>query len=141
MGFWKQVFRLRVSVLEGGHVLTDNVEGKGLVNRMSVIKGRKSGEVKVTTAFGQKHFTLSRIEWEQSGNRNVGKANGSTILSTALVGSVGTIAEVAVRAMKKDNSTAYIYLIDEEGEEHKILVQCTKEQFIQIYKLCNLYKN
>lgn len=101
MGFWKQVFRPRVSVLEGGHVLTDNVEGKGLVNRMSVIKGRKLGEVKVTTAFGQKHFTLSQIEWEQSGDRNVGKAYGSTILSTALVGSVGTIAEVAVRAMKK----------------------------------------
>ncbi|MDM5358802.1 hypothetical protein ABIE66_002635 [Peribacillus sp. B2I2] len=137
MGFWKQVIkpRIQVSVLAGGHVLTDNVEGKESVNRMTIMKRRQPGEVKVTTAFGQKHFKLSRIEWEHGESRNVGKPKSSTILSTALVGSVGVITDVAFRAMKKETSNAYIYLIDEEGEEHKILIQCTKEQFTQISRI------
>ncbi|CAH0161098.1 hypothetical protein SRABI96_00953 [Peribacillus sp. Bi96] len=137
MRFWKQVFRPQVSVgvLAGGHVLTDHVEGKKLVNKMSIMKGREPGQVKVTTAFGQKHFTLSRIEWEQSQNRNGAKTKSNTILSTALVGSVGAITDVAVRAMKKDTSNAYIYLIDEDGEENETLIQCTKDQFKQVSRI------
>ena len=137
MGFWKQVIkpRIHVSVLAGGQVLNDGVEGNESANRMTIMKWRQPGEVKVTTAFGQKHFKLSRIEWEQGEIRNVGKAKNSTILSNALVGSVGVITDIAVRAMKKETSNAYIYLFDEEGKEHKILVQCTKEQFAEISRI------
>ncbi|MFJ7469697.1 hypothetical protein ACIQWI_14175 [Peribacillus frigoritolerans] len=137
MGFWKQVIKPRsqVSVLAGGHVLNDGVEGNESANRMTIMKWRQPGEVKVTTAFGQKHFKLSRIEWEHGEIRNVGKAKNSTILSNALVGSVGAITDIAVRAMKKETSNAYIYLFDEEGKEHKILVQCTKEQFAEISRI------
>ena len=137
MGFWKQVIkpRIHVSVLAGGQVLNDGVEGNESANRMAIMKWRQPGEVKVTTAFGQKHFKLSRIEWEHGEIRNVGKAKNSTILSNALVGSVGAITDIAVRAMKKETSNAYIYLFDEEGKEHKILVQCTKEQFAEISRI------
>ncbi|MFJ7366797.1 hypothetical protein ACIQWQ_22150 [Peribacillus frigoritolerans] len=137
MGFWKQVIkpRIQVSVLAGGHVLNDGVEGIESANRMIIMKWRQPGEVKVTTAFGQKHFKLSRIEWEHGEIRNVGKAKNSTILSNALVGSVGVITDIAVRAMKKETSNAYIYLFDEEGKEHKILVQCTKEKFAEISRI------
>ncbi|MBT2714753.1 hypothetical protein [Bacillus sp. ISL-57] len=139
MGFWRQVIkpRIQVSVLAGGHVLTDGVEGNKSVNRMTIMKWGQQGEVKVTTAFGQKYFKLSRIEWEHNESRNVGKSKNSTILSTALVGSVGAITDIAVRAMKKETSNAYIYLFDEEGEEHKTLIQCTKEQFTEISRLIN----
>ncbi|PJN91397.1 hypothetical protein [Bacillus sp. mrc49] len=134
MGFWKQVFRPRVpvAVLSGGHALTDNVEGKGLVNRMSVMKGRKSGEVEIATLFGQKHFTFSRISWEPSGSRSVGKAAGGAILGTVVAGPLGTIAGAALGAKKKDNSTAYLYLVDEEGVNHEVHIKCTQDQYRQI---------
>jgi len=137
MGFWKQVFRPRVpvAVLAGGHALTDNVEGKGLVNRMSIMKGRKAGEVEIATLFGQKHFTFARISWEPSGSRSVGKAAGGAILGTVIAGPLGTIAGAALGAKKKDNSTAYVYLIDEEGVEHEVHVQCTKDQYVQISRI------
>jgi hypothetical protein len=104
---------------------------------MTIMKWRQPGEVKVTTAFGQKHFKLSRIEWEHDESRNVVKSKNSTILSTALVGSVGAITDIAVRAMKKETSNAYIYLLDKEGKEHKTLIQCTKEQFTEISRIIN----
>ncbi|MFD9625482.1 hypothetical protein [Peribacillus muralis] len=139
MGFWNQVFRPQISVgvLAGGHVLTDHEEGKKHINKMTIIKELEPGRVKVITAFGQKHFTFSRIEWELFESRNGSKSKNSSILSTALVGSVGTIADVAVRAMKKDSWKAFIYLIDEEGKEHKTLIQCTKEQFNQVSRIAN----
>lgn len=137
MGFWKQVFRPRVpvAVLSGGHVLTDKVEGKGLVNRISVMKGRKSGEVEIATMFGQKHFTFSRISWEPSGSRSVGKAAGGAIAGAIIAGPLGGIAGAAIGAKKKDNSTAYVYLIDEEGIEHEVHIKCTKEQYTQISRI------
>lgn len=112
MGFWRQVIkpRIQVSVLAGGHVLTGGVEGNESVNRMTIMRWGQPGEVKVTTAFGQKHFKLSRIEWEHGESRNVGKSTNSSILSTALVGSVGAITDIAVRAMKKKLQTlTFIY--------------------------------
>lgn len=137
MGFWRQVIkpRIQVSVLAGGHVLTDGVKGNESVNRMTIMRWGQPGEVTVTTAFGQKHFKLSRIEWEHGESRNVGKSTNSSILSTALVGSVGAITDIAVRAMKKETSNAYLYLFDEEGEEYKTLIQCTKEQFTEISRI------
>jgi len=137
MGFWKQLFRSRVpvKVLAGGHALTDNVEGKGLVNRMSVMKGRTSGEVEIATLFGQKYFNFARISWEPSGSRSVGKTATGAIIGTVVAGPLGTIAGAAIGAKKKDNSTAYVYLIDDEGVEHEVHVQCTKDQYMQISRI------
>lgn len=134
MGFWKEAFRVRVpvGVLAGGHALTDNVKGKGLVNRISVMKGRESGEVEIATMFGQKFFTFSRITLEQSGSINVGKAAGGAILGTMVAGPLGTIAGAALGAKKKDTSTAFLYLTDDEGTEHEIHIQCTRQQYSQI---------
>lgn len=137
MGFWKQVFRARVpvSVLSGGHVLTDNDQGKGMVNKISVMKGRESGEVEIATLFGQKFFKFARISWEQHGSRSAGKAATGAILGTVVAGPLGTIAGAAIGGKKKDTSTAYLYLVDEEGVEHEVHIQCSKEQYTQISRI------
>ncbi|PJN92038.1 hypothetical protein, partial [Bacillus sp. mrc49] len=88
--------------------------------------------VEIATLFGQKHFTFSRISWEPSGSRSVGKAAGGAILGTVVAGPLGTIAGAALGAKKKDNSTAYLYLVDEEGVNHEVHIKCTQDQYRQI---------
>jgi hypothetical protein len=137
VGFWKELFRPRVpvKVLAGGHVLTDNEQGKSLVNRMAIMKGRESGEVEIATLFGRKFFKFSRISWERRSERSVGKAAGGAIAGTLIAGPLGTIAGAAIGAKKKDTSTAYLYLIDDNGIEHEIHITCNEEQYKQIARI------
>lgn len=137
MGFLKEFFRPRVpvKVLAGGHVLTDVEEGKALVNRMAIMKGREPGEVEIATLFGRKFFKFSRITWERSSERNIGKAAGGAIAGTLIAGPLGTIAGAAMGGKKKDTSTAYVYLIDESGTEHEVHIACNEDQYKQIARI------
>ena len=134
----KEIFfrpRVTVKVLAGGHVLTDVEEGKSMVNRIAIMKGREPGEVEIGTLFGRKFFKFSRITWERSSERNIGKAAGGAIAGTLIAGPLGTIAGAAIGGKKKDTSTAYVYLIDENGTEHEVHIACNKDQYKQIARI------
>lgn len=135
--FWRELFRKRVQikVLSGGHALTDLDEAKGILKNVALLKGDKSGEVIAVSMYGRKTFTFKRISWERNESRSAGKAAAGAIVAGALTGGLGAIAGAAIGGRKKDNSTAFIYLLDDLDEEVEIHIECTKQLYTEIDRL------
>lgn len=136
--FFKDAMRKRVqvTVISGGHVLTDEPTLKRIVKNIVLISTDTTGDVEVS--LGGKHsktFKFGKISWEQSGERSGGKAAAGAIIGTIAAGPLGTIAGAAIGGRKKDTSSAFLYLTDDSGEEHEIHIECTKEQYEEISRL------
>lgn len=136
-GFWRELFckRVQIKVLAGGHALTDLDEAKGVLKNVALLKGDKSGEVIAVSMYGRKTFTFDNISWERNETRSAGKAAAGAIVAGALTGGLGAIAGAAIGGRKKDQSTAFIYLLDEDGKEHEIHIECTKQLYTEIDRL------
>ncbi|MEH6948302.1 hypothetical protein V7068_14775 [Bacillus sp. JJ634] len=79
------------------------------------------------------HYSVKNSSHSREFHGN--KAEAGAILGTVVAGPLGTIAGAAIGGKKKDTSTAYIYLIDDDSVEHEVHVQCTKEQYTQISRI------
>ena len=76
---------------------------------------------------------IDGIEWEESARRSGGKPAAGSILGTALIGPIGTIAGAVVGGSLRDNSKAYVYLINPKtNEEVALYIRCTKKQYKEI---------
>lgn len=131
---WKEMFRSRVpiQILSGGHVLTDKHIPVPIRNA-NLVKGDKPGEVITELPFAdKKRWHLVNIEWEESSTRSAGKAAAGAIAGTVVAGPIGTIAGAAMGGKKKDTSKAFVYLVDEDGEEHALHIRCDQKQYVQI---------
>lgn len=141
MGFLKNAFkdamkpRVDIKIIAGGHVLTDK-ELNVPIKNATLFKGEEKGTVVSQIPFGDKKpFTFKGISWEPASSRSAGKAAAGAIAGTLAAGPLGTIAGAAVGGKKKDESTAFLTLVDREGIEHEIHIECTKQQYSQIANL------
>jgi hypothetical protein len=126
----KNITRTRVNV----EVLAGHPTNARFVN---ITSGDNPGEVWVEVGPGVKHVYIpDGIEWEESATRSAGKAAGGAIVGTMVAGPLGTIAGAAVGGRKRDNSKAYVYLIDPETREEVTLhIRCNAEKYRQISSL------
>ncbi|WP_153013425.1 hypothetical protein [Heyndrickxia coagulans] len=106
---------------------------------VNVASGDKPGEVLIEVGPGMKRaYVPDGIEWEESAKRSGGKAAGGAIVGTVVAGPLGGIAGAAVGGRRRDNSKAYVYLIDPEtGEEITLHIRCDQAQYRQINNLFN----
>lgn len=127
--------RIVIEVIAGGHKLTDKKLTVPLKNAL-MVEGAEHGQVVMEIPFASKiSFKLDRIEWEESATRSGGKAAIGAIVGS-LAGPVGTIAGAAIGGRKKDNSKAFVYLIDEKtGEEITIHIRCDEKTYTEISML------
>jgi hypothetical protein len=134
MGFWKEAMRLKVpvKVLSGGHALTD-IKVNIPIKSITFVKGDNPGEVFTIIPLlkGKKAFMFTNIEWEESHQRSGGKAAVGAIVGS-VVGPLGTIAGAAVGGKKIDTSKAYMFLTDQEGNEHRIHIYCDEKLYKQL---------
>lgn len=137
MGFWKDAMKRRVSldILAGGNDL--NLTGKPMpagIRSAVLIESDRRGEVVVQIPFLSKDtWRIDGIEWEESARRSGGKAAGGAIIGTFVAGPLGTIAGAAVGGRRRDNSKAFVYLINPEtGEEIGLHIRCTEKQYKEI---------
>lgn len=137
MGFWKDAMKRRVSldILAGGNDL--NLTGKPMpagIRSAVLIESDRRGEVVVQIPFLSKDtWRIDGIEWEESARRSGGKAAGGAIIGTFVAGPLGTIAGAAVGGRRRDNSKAYVYLINPATEEEIALhIRCTEKQYKEI---------
>jgi hypothetical protein len=135
MGFWKEVTRLKipVKVLSGGHVLTD----KHLpvpIQIATFAKGDNPGEVMAILPMikEKKVFKFTNLEWEESHARSGGKAAVGAIAGSIVAGPLGTIAGAAIGGKKQDTSKAYMFLTDQEGNEHRVHIYCDEKLYSQL---------
>lgn len=137
-GFFKDAMKKRIplDVLAGGNALTDKQLGTPIRNAVMIV-GDQRGEVVIDVPFASKTpFKLDGIEWEESATRSAGKAAGGAILGTVVAGPLGTIAGAAVGGRKKDNSKAFVYLINPKtGEEVTIHIRCDQKTYTEISSL------
>ena len=135
---WKDFFRKRVqvSVIAGGHVLTDNEAGKGLVSKVAVMKGDRPGYVYMNTLFGQKEFKFEKITWQRDRTRSIGKTAAGALVGTVIAGGIGTVAGAAIGARRRDISTAFLYISDDSGE-HEVHIECSKQQYAEISQIAH----
>lgn len=137
MGFWKDAMKRRVSldILAGGNDL--NLTGKQMpagIRSAVLIESDQRGEVVVQIPFLSKDtWRIDGIEWEESARRSGGKAAGGAIIGTVVAGPLGTIAGAAVGGRRRDNSKAFVYLINPETDEEIALhIRCTEKQYKEI---------
>lgn len=137
MGFWKEAFKERIAirVLAGGHIFTEK-QVPVPIQSVSVMKGDEKGAIISQIPFGEKKtFSFERITWERSGERSAGKAAAGAIAGTIIAGPVGTIAGAAFGGKKKDTSTAYLYLRDQNDVTHEVHIECSKQQYTKLAAL------
>lgn len=138
MGFFKDIFsakefaRTRINV----EVLAGHPDNARYVN---ICSGDNPGEVWVEVAPHVKRvYVPDGIEWEESAKRSGGKAAGGAIVGTLAAGPLGGIAGAAVGGRRRDNSKAYVYLIDPEtGEEVTLHIRCDQAKYQLIDRLFN----
>jgi hypothetical protein len=137
MGFFKDAMRRKVTleILSGGNEL--NLTGKKMsagIRSAVLIETDQRGEVVVQIPFLSKDtWRIDGIEWEESARRSGGKAAGGAILGTVVAGPLGTIAGAAVGGRRRDNSKAFVYLINPEtGEEVALHIRCNEKQYKEI---------
>jgi hypothetical protein len=133
MGFWKNAFRERINfeILSGGRGLTTRDIPVRFVNMMKT-EERGVVEFEIPSA-SNSIFKLDGIEWEESARRSAGKAAGGAVIGTVLAGPLGGIAGAAVGGRRRDNSKAYVYLINPEtGEEVELHIRCDEALYRKI---------
>ncbi|AND39634.1 hypothetical protein [Cytobacillus oceanisediminis] len=134
MGFFKDAMKKRIAldVLAGGNNLT-NKQLSVPVSKAVLIQGDQRGHVTIQVPFASKsQFILDGIEWEESATRSAGKAAVGAIVGS-LAGPVGTIAGAAIGGRKKDNSKAFVYLINPEtNAEVTIHIRCDQKTYTEI---------
>ncbi|MFN4174036.1 MAG: hypothetical protein ACK4HV_02900 [Parachlamydiaceae bacterium] len=138
MGFFKDAFKEKIglNIIAGGNQLTDK-EIPGGVRKVVLIKGDTRGEVTIQIPFLSKEkYTLTGIEWEEKATRSGGKAAVGAIAGTVIAGPVGTIAGAAVGGRKKDESKAFIYLLDADEQEIALHIECSKSEYSKLSSLC-----
>lgn len=88
----------------GGHPKL--IAGKEVV----VWKGDVSNKLLLQYAAGApKHeIFVTKLEWDEKGQRSAGKAAAGAIIGGVLTGGIGLLAGAAIGAKKKDNSLAII---------------------------------
>lgn len=132
MGFWKDALRRRVylDILAGGAGISKH----GIaVKKAALVEGDERGRVFTTIARELTPWILDGVEWEESATRNVGKAAGGAIIGTVVAGPLGTIAGAAIGGRKRDNSKAFVYLINpESNEEITLHIRCNESEYRQI---------
>lgn len=137
MGFFKDAMKKRIplDLLAGGNNLTDKQLGVP-VSKAVLIQGDQRGQVTIQIPFASKSpFILDGIEWEESATRSAGKAAVGAIVGS-LAGPVGTIAGAAIGGRKKDNSKAFVYLINPEtNAEVTIHIRCDQKIYTEISAL------
>lgn len=127
--------RIALDILAGGNKLTDKQLGTPIKSAL-MIEGDQRGEVVINVPFASKiPFKLDGIEWEESARRSGGKAAVGAIVGS-LAGPVGTIAGAAIGGRRRDNSKAFIYLIDPEtNEEIAVHIKCDEKKYSEINSL------
>ncbi|MDP1417149.1 hypothetical protein Q8G35_01850 [Peribacillus simplex] len=137
MGFWKDTMKRKISldILAGGNDL--NLTGKEIpagIRSAVMMESDQRGEVVINIPFLSKDkWRIDGIEWEESARRSGGKAAGGSILGAALIGPIGTIAGAVVGGRRRDNSKAYVYLMNPKTNEEIVLhIRCTKKQYKEI---------
>lgn len=140
MGFWKNALKRRINldILSGGNDL--NLTGKNMptgIRNAVMIANEERGKVEIQIPFLSKDiWLLDGIEWEESATRSAGKAAGGAIIGSMVAGPLGTIAGAAVGGRKRDNSKAFVYLINPEtNEEITLHIRCTEVQYREISAL------
>ncbi len=136
MGFFKNVFsakefkRERINV----EVIAGHPQGARHVN---IASGDNPGEVLIEVGPGsRKAYTPDGLGWEESATRSGGKAAGGAIAGTLVAGPLGGIAGAAIGGRKRDNSKAYVYLIDPESNSEVTLhIRCDEAKYRQIDSL------
>ncbi|MEK4538516.1 hypothetical protein NST21_24880 [Peribacillus sp. FSL K6-1552] len=127
--------KISLDILAGGNDL--NLTGKEIpagICSAVMMESDKRGEVVIHIPYLSKDkWRIDGIEWEESARRREGKAAGGSILGTALIGPIGTIAGAVVGGRLRDNSKAYVYLINPKtNEEVGLYRRCTKKQYKEI---------
>ncbi|MDR7001539.1 hypothetical protein [Neobacillus niacini] len=140
MGFFKDAFKQRIEldILSGGNDL--NLTGKqipGGIRKAVMIAEDQRGIVTINIPFLSKdQWKLDGIEWEEGATRSAGKAAGGAIVGTVVAGPLGTIAGAAIGGRKRDNSKAFVYLINPEtGEEVTLHIRCNEKSYREISAL------
>ncbi|WP_370221977.1 hypothetical protein [Cytobacillus sp.] len=130
---WKDIFKVRIpiTVLAGGQILTDKKLAVP-IQSVNFSQGKNPGEIVANVPFaGEKVFNFTNIEWEESHSRSAGKAAAGAIIGS-VAGPVGTIAGAALGGKKKDTSKAFMYLVDQEGQEHRVHIKCDEKTYVQL---------
>ncbi|WP_259544513.1 hypothetical protein MHI39_20080 [Heyndrickxia sp. FSL K6-6286] len=127
--------RVPLDILSGGNSL--NLTEKRLaagIRQAIMIEGKERGEVTIQIPFLSKNvWLLDGIEWEESAKRSAGKAATGAIVGGVLTGGVGAIAGAAIGGRRRDNSKAFVYLINPEtNEEVAIHIRCDEKQYREI---------
>jgi hypothetical protein len=73
-------------------------------------------------------LTVTKLEWDEKGTRNVGKAAAGAIVGGVLTGGLGLIAGAAIGAKKKDNSLAILTCMD-DTVEYTIYLRADAEKY------------
>jgi hypothetical protein len=124
---------IEVEILAGGHLIAD--KKYGLMKKAKIMEGDSQGEVILKCLYGQRAYKFDGIEWEESGKRSGGKAAVGAIAGTLVAGPLGTIAGAAIGGRRKDTSKAFVYLIDDQGNEQRLHIYCNEEQYRKIAAL------
>ncbi|WP_010094454.1 hypothetical protein [Ornithinibacillus scapharcae] len=75
---------------------------------------------------------LIDIEWEESAKRSAGKAAVGAIGGTLVAGPLAGVAGAAIGGRRKDNSKAFIYLMDDKEKEYVLHIECDKSTYTKI---------
>lgn len=133
-GFFKDAMKKRINleILAGGQHLNEaNLPVKVAV----LVQGDQQGEVFTQIGLKKTPWKLDGIEWEESATRSAGKAAVGAIVGS-LAGPVGTIAGAAIGGRKKDNSKAFVYLIDPEtNAEATLHIRCDQKTYMEVSSL------
>lgn len=134
-GFFKDAMKKRINleILAGGQQLNEN----NLPVKVAVlVQGDQQGEVFTQIGLKKTPWKLDGIEWEESATRSAGKAAVGAIAGTVVAGPIGTIAGAAFGGRKKDNSKAFVYLIDPEtNAEATLHIRCDQKTYTEISSL------
>lgn len=136
MGF-KDLFKqqITITILSGGRILTDK-QIRTTIQVANITKGKAPGEIIATVPFaGKKTFKLIAVNWEESHARSGGKAAAGAIAGTLIAGPLAGVAGAALGGKRKDTSKAYLHLIDQEGIEHQVHIQCDQRLYTQLSNL------
>ena len=135
MGFWKNAFKRRINldIISGGQFLNEHAIP---VKVAVLVEGDQRGEVFTQIGLTKTPWKIDGIEWEESSTRSAGKAAGGAIVGTLVAGPLGTIAGAAIGGRKRDNSKAFVYLINPEtNEEVALHIRCSESQYREIASL------
>lgn len=101
----------------------------------------KAGEVKITQGLETNSIKINghlinvtKIVWDEKGQRSLGKAAVGAIVGGILTGGLGTIAGAAFGGRKKDNSLAVVTFM-EGPVEHTMYFRCDQKEYAKLSAL------